>query len=61
VCARGRAVAAAETSSSGVDGARWSREQWGLREFCDEKQNAMDRLLFIGSKLSAMVLNYNCC
>jgi hypothetical protein len=43
-CARGRvAVAAEETVSSGVDeggGDRGSRERWGLREFCDEKQNA---------------------
>jgi hypothetical protein len=37
-------VVAEETSLSGVDGGggdRWSREQRGLREFYDEKQNDM--------------------
>jgi hypothetical protein len=43
VCACGRA-AVEETGSSSIDGSgvesvRWSREQWELGEFWDEKQN----------------------
>jgi hypothetical protein len=49
---------------SGVDGGggdRWSRERWRLREFWDEKQNDTGRILFIGSKISVVILVLNRC
>jgi hypothetical protein len=63
VCTCGRATTVVEkTDSSSVDGSsgdRRSRQRQRLIEFCDKKEMARDRLLFIGSKLSAAVLNYN--
>jgi hypothetical protein len=54
-----------ETSLSSIDdgGGDWwsreqrSREQRGLRELWDQSERTQDGLLFIGSKISAMVLN----
>jgi hypothetical protein len=47
VCTCGRAVVVVEeTGSSSIDGGRgdqWSRDRQGLREFCNEKRNAMGR------------------
>jgi hypothetical protein len=66
VCACGRAAAEEEeTGSSSVDdggGNRRSREWWSrewrrLREFGMKSETPRDRLLFIGLKLSATVLN----
>jgi hypothetical protein len=53
-------AAAEETGSRSVDdgeGDRRSRERWGLREFWDESKTTRGGLLFIGSKISATVLN----
>jgi hypothetical protein len=62
-------AAVEETSSSGVYGSegeqrsrqRWNRQRQRLREFWDESEMTQSRLLFIGSKISAMVLNQNRC
>jgi hypothetical protein len=56
----GIATAADETGLSGVDGGggdRQSRVRWGVREFVMKSKMTRGGLLFIGSKISARVLN----
>jgi hypothetical protein len=49
----------AEETGRVASGRRSTRQQWGPRKFLDEKRNDTGELLFIGSKISAAVLNYN--
>jgi hypothetical protein len=44
-------------ATNGVERARWSRERRGLREFRMKSEMTWCRLLFIGSKISVVVLN----
>jgi hypothetical protein len=63
------AVAEEEAGSSGIDGGgdRWSREQRSrqsggdLKSFGIKSKTTRGELLFIGSKISATILNQNCC
>jgi hypothetical protein len=48
-------------ATNGVEGTQWSRERRGLREFGMKSEMTWGRLLFIGSKISAVVLNLNRC
>jgi hypothetical protein len=60
-CARGRVVVE-EIDSSSVDGDvgdQWSKSGEDLESFVMKNEMSQDGLLFIGSKLSASVLNYN--
>jgi hypothetical protein len=58
-------AATEETDSSDIDGdggdrrnrELWSRERQRLREFEDESETIQDELLFICSKISAVILN----
>jgi hypothetical protein len=47
-------VAEEKAGSSGVDDGKGDRQ--GLREFWDEKRNDTGEILFIDSKISAMIL-----
>jgi hypothetical protein len=49
----------AEETDRVASGRRSTRQQRGPREFLDEKRNDTGELLFIGSKISAAVHNYN--
>jgi hypothetical protein len=54
VCGRAAVVAEEKAGSSGVDDGKGDRQ--GLREFWDEKRNDTGEILFIDSKISAMIL-----
>jgi hypothetical protein len=57
-------ASAEENGSSSVDndGGDWrSTERRELREFWDESEMTRGRLLFIGSKISAVILSLNRC